>query len=207
MEVGEHRRGGSAPRRRTWSTPRWPTEPARAATIRRSLPAACGDTRATRFSASWARGGMGVVYQARQVRLNRLVAPEDDPRRRPRRRRGRARFRPRPRRSPGSSTRNIVQIYDVGEHDGLPFFELEYCPGRQPGRAARRHPLAAAARRPRLVEHAGRRHRTRPTSWGSSTATSSRPTSCWPPTARPRSPTSAWPRCWTASRGLTQTER
>ena len=35
------------------------------------------------------RGGMGVVYQARQVRLNRPCRPEDDPGRRPRRRRGR----------------------------------------------------------------------------------------------------------------------
>jgi eukaryotic-like serine/threonine-protein kinase len=24
---------------------------------------------------------------------------------------------------------NIVQIYEVGEHDGLPFFALEFCPG------------------------------------------------------------------------------
>src|SRR5262249_18504554 len=24
---------------------------------------------------------------------------------------------------------NIVQVYEVGEHDGLPFFSLEFCPG------------------------------------------------------------------------------
>ena len=40
---------------------------------------------------------------------------------------------------------NIVQIYEVGEDDGLPFFALEYVDGRQPGPAARRHPLAGAA--------------------------------------------------------------
>ena len=24
---------------------------------------------------------------------------------------------------------NIVQVYEVGEHEGLPFFTLEFCPG------------------------------------------------------------------------------
>src|SRR5262249_40816549 len=27
---------------------------------------------------------------------------------------------------------HVVQIYEVGEHDGLPFFSLEYCPGGSP---------------------------------------------------------------------------
>ena len=65
---------------------------------------------------------------------------------------------------------NIVQIYHIGEADGLPFFELEYVDGRQPGPAARRHPLAAAAggaRWSRPWPAASPRR----TGWGSSTAT------------------------------------
>ena len=38
------------------------------------------------------RGGMGVVYQARQIRLNRAGRPQDDPGRRPRRPRRAGRF-------------------------------------------------------------------------------------------------------------------
>ena len=75
------------------------------------------------------RGGMGVVYRARQTRLNRLVAlkmilsgvhagaAE------------RARF--------GAETQaigqlqhpNIVQVHEIGEHDGKPYFSLEFCSG------------------------------------------------------------------------------
>ncbi len=75
------------------------------------------------------RGGMGVVYQARQVKLNRLVAlkmvlagvhagTEQL-----------ARFQREAEAVARLSHRNIVQIHEVGEHDGLPFFVMEFVQG------------------------------------------------------------------------------
>jgi WD40 repeat protein len=75
------------------------------------------------------RGGMGVVYQARQVGLNRIVAlkvilagthaGEAEL----------ARFRTEAEAVARLQHPNVVQIHEVGERDGLPFFSLEYCPG------------------------------------------------------------------------------
>src|SRR5262249_52013731 len=75
------------------------------------------------------RGGMGVVYKARQVNLNRLVAlkmilggglaGQEE----------RDRLRVEAEALAQLQNPNIVQIFEIGEHGGLPFFSLEYVGG------------------------------------------------------------------------------
>jgi serine/threonine protein kinase len=75
------------------------------------------------------RGGMGVVYLARQRHPNRLIAIKvllagvhSGPA-------GRARFLAEADAIAKLQHPNIVQIFEVGEHGGLPFFALEYVEG------------------------------------------------------------------------------
>ncbi len=97
------------------------------------------------------RGGMGVVYQARQLGFNRLVALKmllsgvyggDDER---------ARFRIEAEAVARLQHPNIVQVHEVGEHDGKPFFSMEFCPGGGLDRKLSGAPLSPAEAA-RLVE-------------------------------------------------------
>ena len=75
------------------------------------------------------RGGMGVVYKARDVRLKRTVALKviltgthatDNERKR---------FQTEAESVARLKHQNIVQVYEVGESEGHPFLALEYCSG------------------------------------------------------------------------------
>lgn len=86
------------------------------------------------------RGGMGVVYRARQIQANRIVAlkmilsgshagPAE-----------RVRFRTEIEATAQLKHPGIVQVYEVGEHHGLPYFSMELCEGGSLARKIRGRP-------------------------------------------------------------------
>jgi serine/threonine protein kinase len=97
------------------------------------------------------KGGMGIVYRARQVKLDRLVAlklirsgsladTEE-----------RSRFDAEARAAARLQHPHIVQVFEVGEHDGLPYLALELVGGGSLARQCRGQPWEAH-RAARLIE-------------------------------------------------------
>jgi len=90
-----------------------------------------------------ARGGMGIVYRARQVSLNRIVAVKmllfgkfssDEFVRR---------FKTEAKAAAGLQHPNIVAIHEIGQHDGQYYLSMDYIQGKNFAELVRDGPLPA----------------------------------------------------------------
>lgn len=106
-----------------------PTLPAPDAIVRSEVGPAPSGIPGYEILEELGRGGMGVVYKARQSKLNRIVAlkmllPHDTPAPETL-----ARFRTEMATLAKLQHPNIIVIYDIGEYQGRPYFTMEYVAG------------------------------------------------------------------------------
>jgi serine/threonine-protein kinase len=87
------------------------------------------------------RGGMGVVYKARQTSLNRVVALKLLPAATHVGPQPATRFRTEAQAIARLQHPNIVQVYEAGEHEAVPFYSMEYVSGLSLARVLRDGPL------------------------------------------------------------------
>jgi WD40 repeat protein len=90
------------------------------------------------------RGGMGVVYKARQIGLGRIVALKMILSGGYAAAGELARFKTEAEAIARLHHPGIVQVYEVGEHEGKPFFSLEFCAGGGLDRLLGGNPLSPA---------------------------------------------------------------
>src|SRR5262249_46596288 len=96
------------------------------------------------------KGGMGVVYRARQTRANRVVALKMILAGAGKRGEALERFRRESQTISRFRHPGIVQVYEVGEHAGSPYFSMEYCEGGHLGDRLEAGPLPVEAAAPPL---------------------------------------------------------
>jgi hypothetical protein len=89
------------------------------------------------------KGGMGIVYQARHQALNRLVALKMIKATGQAEAAALARFRTEAEAIARLQHPHVVQIYEVGEYDGLPYLALEFVEGGSLGQRLDGTPLPA----------------------------------------------------------------
>ncbi len=75
-------------------------------------------------------GGMGVVYRARDTRLDRIVALKFLPSPMPANPEGKARFLREARAASALNHPNIIHIYDIDQQNGEDFIAMEFVPGK-----------------------------------------------------------------------------